>query len=297
MQGLRPFITAVALLLALPAGQAAEAPALVTLLEGQATVITGARAFVAAVGARLAPGTLVETDAKLGLMRLEWPDGSLLDLGPGTKVMLRPTAMTVRKPPQFYLLQGWAKQTQPATGPGAGQLLAAAEVAAFKGVLVSHVEEGATLLFAESGAMQVTPRRGGAPMAVDAGKAASFSASTPPQLLARPPSPWLQKVPRAFRETIPPRAALVKGPEPTLAGRGALGYPALQPWLAAEPTLRSGFPQRFAELLGDRAFREAVDQGLAQHPEWEPVLRPPKPPAPARTARKNNETPEPEAPR
>jgi hypothetical protein len=294
MQGLRLFITTCALLLALPAARAAEAPALVTLLEGQATVIAGVRAFAAAVGAKLGAGTLVETDGKLALMRLEWPDGSLLDLGPGTKVMLRPAAAAGRKPAQFYLLQGWAKQSQPAAG--AGQLLLAAEVAPFKGVLVSQVDEGQTLLFSEQGAIQVTPRRGGAPMALDTGKAAGFALNVQPQVLARPPSPWLQKVPRAFRETIPSRAALVKGPEPTLVQRGPLGYAALQPWLAAEPAVRAGFQQRFAELLADRAFRDAVDQGLAQHPEWEPVLRPPKPPVP-RPARKNNETPDQEPPR
>jgi len=294
MQGLRPFLTAFVLLLALSPGRAAEAPALVTLLEGSATVITGVRAIAAAVGARLGAGTLVETDGKLALMRLEWPDGSLLDLGPGTKVMLKPQPVAGRKAAQFYLLQGWAKQTQPAAG--AGQLLLAAEVAPFKGVLVSQVDDGQTLLFSEQGAIQVTPRRGGAPMALDTGKAASFANNVQPQLLARPPSPWLPKVPRAFRESIPSRAALVRGPEPVLVPRGPLAYAALQPWLAAEPAVRQGFQQRFAELLADRAFRDAVDQGLAQHPEWEPVLRPPKPPAP-RPVRKNNETPEQEPPR
>jgi hypothetical protein len=291
MQALRLFLTGLFLLLALSASRAAEAPALVTLLEGQATVIQGVRSFAAAVGARLGAGTLVETDAKLALLRLEWPDGSLLDLGPATKVMLRPVATAGRKPAQFYLLQGWAKQTQ-AAAP-AGQLGQAAEVAPFKGVLVSQVDDGGTMLFSESGAMQVMPRRGGAAMALKAGEAASFASNVQPQLLPRPPSPWLQKVPRAFRETIPPRAALVKGPEPTLVPRSALGYAALQPWLAAEPAVRRDFPQRFAELLADPEFRQAVDRALAQHPEWEPVLRPPKP----RPVRKNNDTPDQEPPR
>jgi hypothetical protein len=293
MQALRLFITGLSLLLALSAGRAAEPPALVTLLEGQATVVQGVRAFAVAVGARLGAGTLVETDARLTLLRLEWPDGSLLDLGPATKVMLRPAAVAGRKPAQFYLLQGWAKQTQPAAA--AGQLGLAAEVAPFKGVLVSHVHEDGALLFSESGAMQVTPRRGGAAMALQAGAAASFANGAQPQLLPRPPSAWLQQVPRAFRETIPPRAALVKGPEPTLVPRAALRYPALQPWLAAEPSVRREFPQRFAELLADPEFRQAVDRALAQHPEWEPVLRPP-PPKP-RPVRRNTDTPDQEPPR
>ena len=61
-----------------------------TVLEGEATLTVGARAQVAVVGARLPAGTLVETELASPLLRLEWPDGSLLDLGPATRVMLRP---------------------------------------------------------------------------------------------------------------------------------------------------------------------------------------------------------------
>jgi hypothetical protein len=292
MQGLRLFIAAFTLALSVHGSRAAEPQALVTLLEGEATVVVGARAFTAVVGARLAAGTLVETDAKATLMRLEWPDGSLLDLGPATKVLLKPQAMTVRKAPLFYLLQGWAKQTQQAA-PG-GQLGVAADVPPFKGVLVSHAEEGQTMLFSEAGGAQVQPRRGGVPpMTLKAGEAASFATGVLPQVLARPPSPWLQKVPRAFRETIPPRAALVgRNPEPTLVGRAPLSYAALQPWLAAEPALRRELVPRLAELLADRAFREAVTAQLPQQPEWEPLLRPPAPPRPpasTRAARSNND--------
>jgi hypothetical protein len=310
MQGLRPLIAALGLLLAVAAmaamagsAKAAEPPALVTLLEGEATVVIGARAFSPVVGARLPTGTLVETGAQTGLMRLEWPDGSVLDLGPATKVMLRPQAMTVRKPPLFYLLQGWVKQTQQAT-PG-GHVSAAADVPPFKGVLVVHAEDGQTLLFAEAGGAQLQPRRGGPALSLDAGQAASFGANVQPQVLPRPPAGWLPKVPRAFRETIPPRAAVAgKGPEPTLVGRPPLNFGAVQPWLAAEAGLRRELVPRLAELLSDRGFRDAATAQLPQQPEWEPWLRPPPPPAPprptasTRAARTNNDTtPAQEAPR
>ena len=85
----------------LPA-HAAEPQAVLTLLEGDATVVIGSRAYAAATGAHLGTGAIVETDAKATLLRLEWPSGAVLDLGPATRVMLRL--------PQVYLLQGWAKQ-------------------------------------------------------------------------------------------------------------------------------------------------------------------------------------------
>jgi hypothetical protein len=268
-------LSAALLLLVLPSVRAAEAPGLITLLEGEATLIVGARAFDAVRGARVASGSIIETDAKLNLLRLEWPDGSVLDLGPGTKVLVKPPSMSVRKPPLFYLLQGWAKQTQ--TSVAAGQLALAVEVAPFKGVLVSHIEDGQETLFSESGGVQVSPRRGGALMNLRAGEAAQLGINSQPQLLTRPAPAWLQRVPRAFRETLPSRLAQATTAEPSLRAKPALSYAGLQPWLAAELALRREFPRRFAELLSDRGFRAAVQAQMAQHPEWHVLLYPPRP--------------------
>ncbi len=247
-----------------------------TLAEGDATLIVGARAVAAAPGLRVPAGAIVETGA--AVLRLEWSDGSMLDLGPATKVMLRPPGLATadRQPVLFYLLQGWAKQSQPAA-PG-GQLSAAFELAALKGVLVSHVEDGSAVVFVESGTVQVLARRGqGSPAAVRAGESVVLSATAGVQVLPRPPAGWLQRMPRSFRDTIPPRAALFKGPAPEAQPRPAPSYAALQPWLGAEPALRRDFPARFAVLARDRVFRDAVAGHLGAHPEWHAVLNPPRP--------------------
>ena len=229
------------------------------------------------VGARLPAGTLVDTDASSTLLRLEWPDGSLLDLGPATRVMLRPaiTSAGASRAPLFYLLQGWAKQSQPVLG--GGQLSPAFDVPAFKGVLVSQVDGATAVLFSESGGAAVTGRRGGGAMlTLQAGEAAVLGSDGTVQQLARPPAGWLARIPRAFRDTLPPRLANIKGPAPTLRTRGPLSYALLQPWLQAEGAVRRDFPVRFAELLSDRSFRDAVTARLDQHPEWAAALRPPK---------------------
>ncbi len=262
-------------LLALPTlplatAQAAEPAALLTLLEGSATVIAGPRALAAATGARLGAGTLIETEASTALLRLEWPDGTLLDLGPATRVVLQPGPVANRVP-LFYLLQGWAKQSQ--TKLAAGQAGAQFEVAPFAGVLVSHVDEGQSVLFAETGGGPFTARRQGAAATLKGGDTAVLAGATAPQITARPPSAWIQQMPRAFRETLPPMAPKIKGPAPSLRPRAVLTYAALQPWLVAETAIRRDFPIRFAELLNDRTFRDAVTRHLAQHPEWDVVLK------------------------
>jgi hypothetical protein len=256
--------------LLLVTAQAAEPAAVVTVLEGSATVIVGPRALAAAPGARLGAGTLVETDATTGLLRLEWPDGTLLDLGPSTRVMLQPGAVAGRAP-LFYLLQGWAKQSQ--TKVAAGQAAVAFDAGPFSGVLVSQVEEGQSVLFAETGGGPFTARRQGVSATLKAGESAVLSGNTAPQVSPRPPLAWLKQMPKSFRETLPPMANKLKGPAPTLRPRATLTYSALQPWLVAEPAIRRDFHSRFAELLGDRVFRDAVTSQLAQHPEWEAVLK------------------------
>lgn len=270
---------------------AAEPQAVLTLLEGDATLVVGARAYAASTGARLGAGVLVETDAKTSLLRLEWPDGTVLDLGPATRVMVRPPALAAGRPAPYYLLQGWAKQSQAAVAPG--PLSAAFEVHAFKGVLVSQVDGSAAVSFAETGDKQFIGRRNGLPLTVRAGQAAALGNDGVAQVQARPPAGWLQSIPRAFRDTLPPRAVQFKGAPPVLKPRAALSYAALQPWLTAEAALRREFPTRFAELLRDREFYAAINSRMAQHPEWEPVLRPTRKPRPSPAVPNVSTDPEP----
>jgi hypothetical protein len=208
--------------------------------------------------------------------------------------MLRPPAVGVAsRAPLYYLLQGWAKHSQ---GPqAAGHASAAFDVAPFKeGVLVGQVDAAGAVLFAESGSANVTDRRSGAPLALRSGDAAVAGGEGAAKVSKRPPAGWLARIPRAFRDTLPPRAAQFKGAAPALRARAALGYPALQHWLEADVALRREFPVRFAELLADRGFREAVAAHLAQHPEWETALRPAKAGAPVR---KTPDSTDPEPPR
>ena len=107
------------------AGQAAAADAdpRLSIVEGGATVVDGLSSFTAVPGMRLAPGALLDTGAATTLVRVEWPDGNALDLGPASRVMLAPTlgpqaGAAARHPPRFYLLRGWAKHTQTAADAG-----------------------------------------------------------------------------------------------------------------------------------------------------------------------------------
>lgn len=263
--------------------RAADAAALITLVEGSALLIDGVRSQQAAPGLRLGAATIIETAASAQLLRVEFGDGSVLDLGPDTKAMVLPPGLAGAGPrgPAFYLLQGWAKHASAgATKPG-GLLSFAAEGMQATGTTVSRVTGDGLQLFVETGALQLLERRAKAPntLSLKAGEFYARAWNDKGQVSPRPAAGFLPTVPRAFRDTIPPRAAALKGTRVEPQAAPMPGYAALKPWLTAEPVIRREFPRRFATLAKEAAFRDGLVKNLAAHPEWEPVLFPPKPPA------------------
>jgi len=268
-------------LAALPA-RAADGPALITIVEGPALLIDGARSLQAVPGLRLGAATIIETGPAAQLLRVEFSDGSLLDLGPDTKAMVLPPGLAGSGPraPAFYLLQGWAKHSSGGAAKPGGLLSFAAEGMQASGTTVSHVAGDALQLFVETGSLQLLERRVKAPntLGLKAGEFYARDGADKGQVTPRPAAGFLPSVPRAFRDTIPSRAAALKGKRPEPQAAPTPGYGALKAWLTAEPVIRREFPRRFAALAKDAAFRDALVKNLAAHPEWEPILFP-KPPA------------------
>lgn len=252
------------------AAVAAGSAARLTLLEGAATLHVGAQALRAAEGVPLPDGSLIDTDATCTLLRIEWPDGRALDLGPDSHAMLAPPMRPDSAAPAFYLLRGWAKYTSPAASHGWYSPLL--DGAPAPGVSVLWVDAGRSQLFAESGAQPTVDRLGGRRRTLPEGAALGASPGRPAELLIGPSPAMLAGLPRAFRDTLPRRLDGFK--DRMIAARPAdpVDYAWLAPWLTAEPELRRDFPRRFAARLGEREFRAAVSANLQRHPEWAPLL-------------------------
>ncbi len=276
----RGVVTAVvSWLLALCALPAAAQP-MITLLDGEAIVIDEARRLTAVPGLRLGAGAIVDTGAASLLVRIEWPDGTAADLGAGSRVMVAPPGFAARggKAPLLYLLHGWVKLGTGGREPAGGVVTPALELLPFSGAAVVVADRRERYVFAEAGALELLERPGGRRVALTGG--ALYGADG---VLPRPTAEWLARVPRAFRDAIPRRAA-------GLAGRDAAGgalpppaYAAVAEWLAAEPAVRKTFPRRFLPWAAEPAFRRELQSHLSAHREWDPILNPPPPPsAPAR---------------
>lgn len=256
---------------------------MLTLIDGEATVVDGTKRVAGQPGLRVGAGALVETNDKTSIVRFEHSDQSTLDLGPGTHAMLQPPALASRggRAPAAYILQGWAKLASPSGGSVNGLMAPGLELLPFSGRAVVQVRGKQAHVFAESGGLQVAERRGaGDALALPAGTHLAGDGVRAGGVDPRPPADWLKTVPRAFRDALPLRGTALRAkpfertvlPGPT--------YEQLAVWLAAEPYVRRDFPQRFRALARDAAFRRGLRAHLNAHPEWAWVLDPPPPPPP-----------------
>ena len=281
----RPLVlAALATVSAATAVAAAPEPAQrLTLLEGSARVVDGARASAAVPGLALAPGAIVETAADSRLVRIEFADGSVADLGPQSRVMVAPRGFAPRegKAPALYLLDGWVKQIAAPDAPAAGLATPGIDLLPFTGAVVVNAAAGAHRVFVESGRARLQERRrGGATVAVSGGEMYAADSGLGGTVTPRPGADFVAAMPRMFRDRIPSQAARFKDASVVAPALPPPDYAALHAWLAAEPLIRRDFPRRFAVLARQRPFRTSLEEGLAQFPEWRPVLYPPPPPPP-----------------
>ena len=105
---LRP---AAALIGLLPAWCAAASIGIVTIVDGDLAVLRDTQRFAAAEGLRLRNDDILRTGAETRLARVELTDGTTLDLGPDTELMLQPRVggSFGERASMLYLARGWLK--------------------------------------------------------------------------------------------------------------------------------------------------------------------------------------------
>lgn len=261
------------------------AAAIVTILEGEASVLQGLDRFAVVAGWHVPPGSLIETGAHTTLLRLE-AERSAIDLGPDTRALLAPEGFGkgAEARPALYLLQGWTKLSSADGAARHGVISVAFDVVEQTGVTVAFVSAAESTLFVESGEVRLVERRAGKAqpsITLHGGECYVQDGPDRGRVLTRQTPAMLERLPRVYRDTVPLRAAMFQGQEPEPRPLAAPSYAELQPWLTAEPALRRGFVRRFLPRAKEPEFRRALVAHLAEHPEWRPILFPPPPPKPA----------------
>ncbi len=282
-------------LAATPVGKSANKPAtaavaIATILDGDAILLRGTSQFTLAEGTRLYADDILESGANSRLLQLEFADGARLSLGPATRLQVMPQlgAARAKTAPHAYLLQGSLKLR---AGPKAlslrGAVLASPwlDLQTTNASAVLLVQANSTRLFAETGDVGLLSWRALAPPSttLKSGEFLIWSAGAKPLLASRAPGDFVQSLPKAFLDNLPARAALFNAPERELVLTRASepAYAQLQPWLDAEPALRKANLPRWKPLAAKPEFRQALRANMGAHPEWGPVLDPPRPKTPS----------------
>ncbi len=281
--------------LAWPTGVWAATPlATATIVDGEVLLIRGASKLLLAEGVRLAADDIIETTAKGRLVRIEFSDGLILDLGPESRTLLAPklSGDRARFASRLHLLRGVAKLSAPKTPASTATKLSspAFDVTSVLRSAVFIVQGTEGFAFAESGEVVLRERSGGKPAGNFALKSGEFFARVGDAKAAVTPRPtptFIQRLPRAFLDTLPARAPLFKGREVAPKALGEINFAEVEAWIDADG-LRPAFVARWKALAQNAAFRDALATNMRAHPEWDRVVYPekylPKPAASAAPA-------------
>jgi hypothetical protein len=263
--------------------QAVPGLALVTILDGEAWMLRDGSKLALAEGVKLQADDILQVPEQQGrLLRIEFADGLSLAFGPGTLAQLAPRLPGERGKARAYLLRGWAKVTVSAKSGPASLVAPAFDARGIGANAVFAVLPNSSQAFSETGDLSFKPvAAGSAAVPMKTGNWIDMAGSAKPVLAQRPSSAFIQQVPKPFLDALPSRAALFAGKEKDAKPLSELSYADAQPWLDGEPMLRRAAITRWKALARKPEFKSALIANLKAHPEWEPVLFPPPPVAPA----------------
>jgi len=267
---------------------AAEPPAVVTLLEGQAALLRGTTRYALAEGVRLQSGDIVELGDK-GVTLIEFADRSELSLGPKARFYIAALVPRTAKAggiSDFYLMHGWAKLS---SGKSAAPLRITTPVFGLgtaDATAVMQLADGEAAMFVESGDVRVAEGFAKAspasPVRLRGGEFLTRKGDQRSVIAPRPAPAFVAAMPKAYMDNLPSRLGKYKDREVTPRATGELAYADVELWLKAPLEIRRPIMQKFIPKASDPAFRQALVANLRSHPEWDPILFPekykPKPP-------------------
>ena len=273
-------IAAVLLLSAAPLSAVAALNGVVTVADGEPfTIIRGDKLLTATKGVAVGAGDFIETQTG-NFVVAELPDGSIVALGPSTRVYLIERADI----PTFVLMRGWLKLDAHPAGKGRAHNAVSSRLGAStpQGVLILHAGDREDEAFHESGTMTLLIHDRGGRLSARETKVNQFFVGedrTVATSAPRPSAAFVAAMPVPFRDPLPD--GLAKGPkfrpaEPKYVRE--VSYSDVSGWLTISREWRSGFVERFRGRLKDPAFFAAMDARLPLHPEWTAILHPPPPP-------------------
>jgi hypothetical protein len=254
---------------------------LVSIADGDPfTIVRRDTLLSGSKGVTLLAGDIVETGPG-AFLAIEVQGGNLVGIGPSTAVYFLQRGDVIT----LFVLKGWVKgDVRSEAMRVAGTRLG---IQGHQAVMVLYADEQSDAVFDEQGSARLLLRDDAATRFDRETGANQFfhrGDRTGVESQPRPSAQFIESMPIAFRDPLPEHAsASLKKLAPLLVR--AVTYSDIQTWLTIPRDWRGGFIERFRARLKDPAFFAAMDEHLALHPEWTPILHPPPPPEPDRRDR------------
>lgn len=261
---------AIPLLLAC-SGALAQGVGFLPLAEGNVSLVRGAIVHAAVEGMRVQDGDILATAAN-SQAHIQLTDGSLLNLGPGTRLMV------MRVPPargesEVAMLSGWLKVSQKKANPPRPfrYYLPNAQVTSENATAVIRADAGLVEAFVETGAIRL-----GAPLQVNSGEFVRLKSGQAAATAPRASREFVKAMPRHFKDSLPVLADKLKDRRIEPKRERDVAYADVEDWMKAAWPVRRGFVRRFQGRAGNPEFRAALVRNLRYHPEWDRTLFPEK---------------------
>ncbi len=250
---------------------------LVAIADGEPfTIIRGANLETATKGVTLAAGDIIETGPG-AFLAIEMPGGSLLGIGPSTRLYLMQRTDT----PTIVVLSGWVKVDIRSKAAPIRVLGPRMGIQSRQAVVVLYTDQRADQVFDETGPGTLLIRDDAATRTGKETQTNQFfvrEERSDPVTQPRPAADFVAKMPIPFRDPLPEHASakLNKKASPQVVRE--VNYSDVEGWINMPRDWRWGFITRFRRRLNDPAFFAAMDTHMSQHPEWHDILHPPPPP-------------------
>jgi len=270
---------ALALFACPPCAPAAERVAIVTLLEGPATLVRGVTRYALAEGVRFRPGDIIEVSDK-GLAEMEFSEGAAFAMAPGTRMLAIEQPRGKSGTVDYYVTRGALKLSRVKPGENMRFLTPAFTLQPGEGTIVLAVGGAEGSVFVEGGEVLIAepPAKGAAapPLRLKTGEFYTRKVDQKGVVATRPSQSFIAGLPKIFLDPLPSRLARYKDREVQAKRVEDVSYADVEEWLKAPADIRRPLMPRFRPRLSDPAFRSALVANLKSHPEWDPILFPEK---------------------
>lgn len=260
MRGI-PFLLALALQATLAVAQPLGTA---WLAEGKVLAVRGTALYAVSDGVKVLEGDIFATEAK-GQVQLQFNDGSIVNAGPGTRVMV----VSAKGSPELALAGGWLKVAQKAGAKNLRIVTPALTLAFDEATAVVQTTPEVVQVFLEAGSLTAGDRR------VKAGEFYSFS-TRERRVLPRPAKDFLETMPKHYRDPLPPLPDKVKGRQVEPRKERDVSYEDVAEWLKTQMPVRRTFVRRFMPRTSDPQFKSALVSHMRDHMEWDRILFPEK---------------------